>query len=323
MNPKYPSPYKHAAFSQQYTPEFMLKLFALADRMRESPQDFRKALDGKIVALLFYKESTRTRMSFCSAVSRLGGVCLETEQAEAFSSAAKGEKLSHTIRVVSGYADAIVLRHDDDNAHKEALRAIATLRGPEVTFINAGCGSEQHPTQGLADVYTLKRHFGTTENLHATVVGDLARGRACRSFMYSLSWWSTNRFSGVSPHNLRARDDIKNHLRERGCVYTEHEHLEEVMMQTNVIYMTRVQKERPLGGPQWKLESELPYCLTRADADRLHPNTIIMHPLPNAGEIAGDVDGAPNEHYFRQSDNGMWLRMALLYTLLGNPDEKH
>lgn len=317
MNPKYPSPYKHAAFSQQYNPEFMFKLFALADKMRKNPHEFSKALDGKIIALLFYKESTRTRMSFCAAVLRLGGRFIETEQAAAFSSAAKGESLEDTIRVISGYADAIVLRHDSGDAHKVAL--LETL----VPFINAGCGSEQHPTQGLADVYTIYKHFGTLENLHVTVAGDLERGRACRSLVYSLSWFPTNNFAFVSPPEFSMRDDIKNHLRERGCLFTEHEMLEDVMMNTNVLYMTRVQKERPLGSPIWKMESELPYCLSVEDARRMPHNTIIMHPLPNAGEIQRDVRKEPNAHYFRQSDNGMWIRMALLYTLLADPTEKH
>lgn len=316
MNPKYPSPYKHAAFSQQYQPVFLLKLFTLADKMQKNPREFNKALDGKIVALLFYRESTRTRLSFFAAVIRLGGFPMGSERAEEFSSAAKGESLDDTIRVISGYADAIILRHNDDDAPKVALRE--TL----VPFINAGCGSGQHPTQALADAYTIYKHFGTLENLHITVAGDLARGRACRSLVYILSLFSTNSFAFVSPPEFKMRDDIKSHLRERGCAFTEHEMLEDVVMKTNVLYMTRVQKERPLGGPAWKMESELPYHLSVEDVRRLPPNTILMHPLPNAGEIAHDVRGEPNAHYFRQSDNGMWIRMALLYMLLADPTEK-
>ena len=312
MNPKYPSPYKHAAFAQQYHPEFLLKLFALADKIRANPRDFKNALEGKVVALLFYRESTRTRFSFCTAILRLGGQFIETENAEMFSSATKGESLAHTIRVVSGYADAIVLRHENEDAPKEALRA--TL----VPFINAGCGSGQHLTQALTDAYTVYQHFGTLENLDIALVGDLARGRTCRSLAYVFSLFPSNRFFFVSPPELGMRDDIKEHLRERGCAFSEYTDVEDILVRANVLYMTRVQKERPLPGNAGTV-LENPYHVSLEDARRMPPNAIIMHPLPIDGEIATEVDTEPNAHYFRQSDNGMWIRMALLYTLLGGP----
>ncbi|MEK9186652.1 MAG: aspartate carbamoyltransferase, partial [Patescibacteria group bacterium] len=226
---------KHFIESQQLNPEIIKRLFRLADKLERKPE---RCLKGKIMACLFYEPSTRTRFSFESAMIKLGGDVISTENAKDFSSALKGETLEDTIRVTNNYADVIVLRHYETGSSKRAA-AIS-----KIPVINAGDGAGQHPTQALLDLYTINRELKKINGIKIAMVGDLKYGRTVRSLSYLLSKYKNIEIFFVSPKPLRIRRDIKNHLRERGTRYSEHNRLESVIGQVDVVYQTRIQKER-------------------------------------------------------------------------------
>jgi len=297
---------KHVIESQQFTRDDLEKLFALATSLEGKRT---KDLDGKIMAALFYEPSTRTRMSFESAFARLGGSVISTENAREFSSAAKGETLEDTIRMVHQYADAIVLRHYEKGA---SARAAAVS---DVPVINAGDGPGQHPTQGLLDLYTIGRELGKIDGIHVAAVGDMKNGRTIRSLAYLLGKYDGVSLSFVAPSALKIGDDIKEHLKERGVSFEETESLEAVLEKADVIYMTRIQKERFEDTAEYeRLKGS--YVFTRAHADRMKEGAVIMHPLPRVDEIATEVDTSPHAAYFKQAGYGVLVRMALLKTLL-------
>jgi len=265
-----------------------------------------KQLDGVVMSTLFYEPSTRTRLSFESAMARLGGTVLSTESAGEYSSAAKGETLEDTIRTVEGYADCIVLRHFQSGSAKQAA-AVAS-----VPIINAGDGAGQHPTQALLDMYTIKREIGRLENFTIGLVGDLANGRTVRSLAYMLSMYPGVKMYFVAPEVVRMKEDIKEYLTRKGVEWEEVNDLAAVAADVDVLYQTRIQKERFLD----RLED---YSAARGkyivDADLLglmKPSACIMHPLPRVDEITTDVDADPRAAYFRQAKNGLYIRMALL-----------
>lgn len=305
---KYPSPYTHCILSQQFTPEFLIEVFTLADEIRTEPKRFAETLKGKVVATLFFEPSTRTRLSFEAAVARLGGAVISTENAKEFSSASKGETIEDTMRIVSLYADMIVMRHYDDDS---SIRGLATVGVP---LINAGSGRSQHPTQGLLDTYTIWRQFGSLEGLHVAVVGDLLRGRTCDSLVYLLSKFSGNSFSFVSPENSRLKSDLKQHLTEQNIRYVETDSLNDVLPVVDVLYMTRIQKER-FEDPAEYEKAKGALILTKEGVSEMKQNAIIMHPLPRVDEIAVEADGDSRARYFEQAGNGLWVRMALLKIL--------
>lgn len=297
---------KHIIQSQQFDKAFLKKIFDLADRLEETVD---QSLRGKIMASLFYEPSTRTRFSFESAMMRLGGNVLTTESAKEFSSAAKGETLEDTIRIVNHYADVVVLRHHEEGAAKRAAAVSA------IPVINAGDGPGQHPTQGLLDLYTINRERGRVDGLSIAVVGDLKNGRAARSLVYLLGKYKGVRIVFVSPPELRIGSDIKSYLTRHGISYAESENLRVVIPSVDVIYQTRVQKER------FGSESEYDrfkgcYILTRKDADAMKKDAIIMHPLPRVDEIEPAVDASPHAAYFKQAGYGVAIRKALLTHVL-------
>ena len=304
----YPSPYTHTILSQQFTPEFLEEVFKLADDVRCSPLQYNEELRGKVVATLFFEPSTRTRLSFESAVARLGGAVISTENAREFSSASKGETIEDTIRIISMYADMIVMRHYEDDA---SLKALATVSVP---LVNAGSGRSQHPTQALLDAYTIWREYGKLENLHIAFVGDLLHGRTCDSLVYILAKFSGNMFSFVAPENCSLKEGLKEHLEEHSVLYKELSTIEGVIHDADVLYMTRVQKERFEDEAEYE-KAKGQYVLTKALAERMKEKAIILHPLPRVDEIAVEVDTDSRAKHFEQAQNGLWVRMALLVLL--------
>lgn len=261
---------------------------------------------GKVFANLFYEPSTRTRLSFDAAMKHLGASVITADGLQ-FSSMYKGETIEDTIMVVSQYSDGIVMRHPEQGS---ADRAAAVSLVP---FINAGDGPGQHPTQAILDMYTIFKERGTLDGISITMVGDLKYGRTVHSLSFLLGLYKDVSFTLVSPPELKMPEKVTSYLKEKGVQYTEVESIEEGL-DSNVIYMTRVQKERFEDEAEYE-RLKLKYVL-KADHVRGIDITV-MHPLPRVGEIDTDVDALPNAAYFRQVRNGVVVRMALLAMLLG------
>ncbi|MEK7094252.1 MAG: aspartate carbamoyltransferase [Patescibacteria group bacterium] len=297
----------HIIQAQQFTPEFIKKIFEMANHLeinKETP------LRGKIMATLFYEPSTRTRFSFESAMLRLGGQVITTENAREFSSAAKGETLEDSIRVVSNYADVIVMRHFEEGAAERASKVAS------IPVINAGDGRGQHPTQALLDLYTIQRELGKIPGITIALVGDLKNGRTIRSLSYLLGKYEKVKVIFVSPEALRVGSDIKEYLRRHDTAYEETEKLENILPLVDVLYQTRIQKERFENQAEYEKLKGF-YQLTPALADAMPGHAIIMHPLPRVDEIHPSVDTSPKALYFKQTYYGLLVRMALLKHVLG------
>ncbi len=302
----------HVIEAQQFDIPTLNVLFGLTEEMEKvAARGGRADFANRIMATLFYEPSTRTRFSFEAAMHRLGGRVVSTENAAEFSSVAKGETLEDTIRILNGYVDVIVLRHHEVGAAK---RAAAVSRVP---VLNAGDGVGQHPTQALLDLYTIRNEVGSVDGLRIAMVGDLAQGRTARSLAYLLSKFKGVRIYLVSPPALKMRDDILAHLREKDIWYAEEADLEKILPEVRVVYQTRIQKER-FGDRLGEYEKYRGvYILNRTSLARMRPDAIIMHPLPRLDEITMDVDQDPRAAYFRQAQNGLYVRMALLSMVLG------
>ena len=294
--------------SQQFDKELLFYLFNRADELRVHPSD---SLKGKILATLFYEPSTRTRLSFESAMLRMGGGVVSTENAKEFSSAIKGESLEDTIRVISAYADCIVMRHYEDGSAKKAA-TIATK-----PFVNAGDGKGQHPTQALLDLYTIYRELGKIDGITIAMVGDLANGRTVHSLSYLLGKFSNIKIIFVSPNNLGIKEEIKEYLDRHNIKHEEKTNLEEVLPIADVIYMTRIQKERMMLEDYENAKGK--YTISEENLKLIRESAIIMHPLPHVEEINLPIH-VENEDkrvaYFRQAENGVFVRMALLEHLM-------
>jgi aspartate carbamoyltransferase catalytic subunit len=305
---------RHVVESQQFDRPLLEHVFGIAEAMEQvAAGGGSDELHGRIMASLFYEPSTRTRLSFEAAMLRLGGEVLGTESAGQFSSVAKGETLEDTVRIVSGYSDVLVLRHFDVGASKRAA-AVST-----VPVINAGDGPGQHPTQALLDLYTIKKERGSVDGLRIAMVGDLANGRTVRSLSYLLSKFNDVRIIFVAPPAVAMGADIKAHLDERRTPYEETIDLERVLGSVDVVYQTRIQKER-FGDrmDEYRRVSGI-YVMDAAAMARMKPDAVLMHPLPRVDEIREEVDADPRAAYFRQARNGLFIRMALLRMLL-NPE---
>jgi len=294
--------------SQQLDKQLLFSLFNRAEQLRVTPE---RTLNGKVLATLFYEPSTRTRLSFESAMLRMGGSVLSTENAKEFSSAIKGESLEDSIRVVCGYSDCIVMRHYEDDA---AQRAVSVANKP---FINAGSGKGQHPTQALLDVYTIWRELGKIDNITVAAVGDLANGRTIRSLCYLLTKFSNIKIIFVSPETLKMNNDIKEYLTEKGISWKEESDLNKVLPLADIIYMTRVQKERMI--PENYEKAKGKYVIDSHNLGQVKANARIMHPLPHVEEINLPIEIENNDlrvAYFREAENGLYIRMALLEHLM-------
>ena len=288
-------------------------------RLIQITQDMEKVVSGggtsqfrgRIMATLFYEPSTRTRFSFEAAMHRLGGGVVSTENAAEFSSVAKGETLEDTVRILNGYADVLVIRHHEVGSAKRAASV------PRIPVINAGDGAGQHPTQALLDLYTIHKEIGSIDGLRIAMVGDLAQGRTVRSLAYLLSKYQDVRIYFVAPPLLKMKEDILGHLREKGIWYTEETDLDKVLPEVNVVYQTRIQKERFGDRTADYEQCRGIYLITSESLRLMKADAIVMHPLPRLDEIAKEVDSDPRAAYFRQAQNGVCVRMALLTMVLG------
>ncbi|MEK6915093.1 MAG: aspartate carbamoyltransferase [Nanoarchaeota archaeon] len=298
----------HIVESQQFTKELLLKLFARADELRFEK---RPLFAGKVLATLFYEPSTRTRLSFEAAMLKLGGQVITTENAKEFSSAVKGESLEDTIRIVGSYVDCIVLRHYEEGTSKRASQI------SNVPIINAGDGKGQHPSQALLDVYTLFREFGKIDGLKIAFVGDLAHGRTVRSLSYLLGKYENIQLFFVSPPHLKIGEDIKEYLDKHSIKWCEETDLDKILPIVDVVYMTRIQKERMPSIEYFDAKGK--YVLDEKNLNLLKPSSRVLHPLPHVEEISLPVDVEMNDSrvaYFRQAENGLYIRMAILEMLL-------
>lgn len=301
----------HIIEAQQFDLATLEQLFSTAEKMENAVaeggnSDFR----NKIMAAVFYEPSTRTRFSFEAAMHRLGGHVISTENAREFSSVAKGETLEDSIRIINGYADVIVIRHYEVGAAK---RASLVSRVP---IINAGDGVGQHPTQALLDLYTIRREIGAIDGLQIAMVGDLAQGRTVRSLTYLLSKFQDVQLHFVAPPLLKMKEDILEYLQERGVSYREETDLEKVLSEVDVVYQTRIQKERFGDRIQDYEACRGVYVIGKETLQLMKSRAIVMHPLPRLDEITMDVDSDPRAAYFRQAQNGLYVRMALLSMVL-------
>ena len=306
---------RHFIEPNSFSLEEQLALLDLADRMEADPAPYAHLCDGRILATLFYEPSTRTRLSFESAMLRLGGKTLGFAGAQ-LSSASKGETVEDTARVVSNYADVIAMRHPKEGA---PLRASRYSRIP---VINAGDGGHQHPTQTLTDLMTIRRRMGRLDDLTIGLCGDLKFGRTVHSLIKTMARCKNIRFVLISPEELRVPDYIvKDVLEANGIPYQETRSLEESMSELDILYMTRVQKERFFNEEDY-IRLKNSYILTSEKMALAKPEMAVLHPLPRVNEIALDVDNDPRAAYFEQVQNGVYIRMALIMTLLGLADPK-
>lgn len=296
----------HILGAKQFNRTELEELFESASRLENRELwNTDPRFQGKIMTTLFFEASTRTRLSFESAMSRLGGKVIGTENAAQFSSTIKGETLEDTIRIVSGYSDLIVLRHTDIGA---AERAAKVADGP---IINAGDGAGEHPTQALLDLYSIRKECGRIEGLTIAMIGDLAYGRTVHSLSYMLANYPDIRLLFVSPENVRIPSYVKHFLDEKGVSYRETEDFDEALQTADVLYQTRIQKERFPSVEEYR-KAEGRYIINRDILGKMRQDAIILHPLPRAGEIAVEVDDDPRAAYFRQAQNGLYIRMALV-----------
>lgn len=297
---------KHVLSVQQFTDKALLgELFASAARFEAmKPGEYPPILQHKTLATIFYEPSTRTRLSFETAIQNFGGNLITTENAGEFSSAIKGESLEDTIRVINAYADGIVLRHPEDGA---AERAAAVSEAP---LINAGDGISEHPTQALLDMVSIHKAKGQVDGLKIALVGDLLYGRTVHSLIPLLALYDVEFFL-IAPPNLQMPQGYLDQLDKHGVKYTQLENWHDIIGKLDIIYMTRIQKERFKSEEQYQALKDS-FILTMNDVNQMKPEAIILHPLPRVNEIAPEVDGDPRARYFDQVKNGLFLRMALL-----------
>ena len=282
--------------------EEILRLLENARYFEENPN--HKILDGKVVATLFFEPSTRTRLSFETAVNRLGGRVIGFSDASTTSSS-KGETLKDTIKMVSNYVDLIVMRHYLEGAARYATEVTDT------PIINAGDGAHQHPSQTMLDLYSIYKTQGTLENLTITMVGDLKYGRTVHSLLMAMQYFNPT-FNFVACDELKMPAEYKEFCDQKGIKYTEHkESSQEVINSSDIIYMTRVQRERFTDIMEYEKVKNL-YNLHNAMLDNSKDNLRILHPLPRVNEIDQDVDDNPKAYYFQQAQNGLYARQAII-----------
>jgi aspartate carbamoyltransferase catalytic subunit len=291
-----------------FTREELEQVFSLADEIRREPRAFSEELKGYIMATAFFEPSTRTRLSFQTAMLRLGGTYIDLGELER-SSVAKGENFADTIRMLDSYADVIVVRHRLEGAAKYAAEIA------EKPVINAGDGRKNHPTQAMLDLYTVRTVKGRVDGLTYGVLGDLRFGRAAASFILGLTLFSPRKVYLISPELLRARQEVLSVLREKGVSFEETSSLEEVLPELDVLYVTRVQKER-FPDPAEYERVRGSYVVSAATLRSAKEDLIVLHPLPRVDELGFDVDSTRHAKYFEQAALGVPVRMALLKLLL-------
>ena len=300
---------RHLIDPLDFSVEEIDALLDLAGEIERNREKYSHLCDGKTLATLFYEPSTRTRLSFEAAMLNLGGRVLGFASADS-SSAAKGESISDTIRVVSCYADICAIRHPKEGAPKVASQFSG------IPVINAGDGGHQHPTQTLTDLLTIRSLKGRLGDLTIGLCGDLKFGRTVHSLIKSLSRYQGIRFALISPDELRLPDYIRKEVLDReGIPYEEVSDLEDVMGKLDILYMTRVQRERYFNEEDYVRLKDC-YILTSKKMAAAKPDMAVLHPLPRVNEIATEVDSDPRAAYFKQAQYGVYVRMALIATLL-------
>ena len=306
---------RHLIDPLDFTREETLRLLDLADRIHDDPAAYQEVAARKRLASLFYEPSTRTRLSFESAMLNLGGQVIGFPDG-GVSSASKGETVADTIRIVSCYANIAAMRHPKEGA---PLRASRYSRIP---VINAGDGGHSHPTQTLLDMMTIRRRKGRLDGLTIGFCGDLKFGRTVHSLIKSLARWDHMRFVLISPDELRLPDYIISEVLDaRGIPYVETRDLEKSLPALDILYMTRVQRERFFNEEDY-IRLKNSYVLTRAKLAAAPADMAVLNPLTRVNEITLDVDDDPRAAYFEQAQNGVYMRMALIMTLLGLKDPK-
>jgi aspartate carbamoyltransferase catalytic subunit len=301
---------KHVLSVLQFSHDDLEEIFAVAEEMRTMVKRIGSfdLLKGKVLANLFYEPSTRTSSSFISAIERLGGSAIPINEVR-YSSVTKGESLPDTVRTLESYADVIVLRHPDTGASALAAKYC------HKPIINAGDGTGEHPTQALLDAFTIREELGHLDNLTVTMLGDLKYGRTVHSLARLLALYHV-KLNYVAPEILRMPPALIDELRQRGIAQKEHKNLESVLPDTDVLYVTRVQKERFEDPSQYDTVKEA-FVITPEIMSRAKKEMVLMHPLPRVTEIAMEVDDDPRAAYFRQMEYGLYVRMALLAMVLG------
>lgn len=289
-----------------YSKDEILHLLDVAEEFEKQPT--QNIMDGKVVATLFYEPSTRTRLSFESAVNRLGGRIIGFSEAGS-SSVQKGESLKDTILTVCNYSDLIVMRHPLEGAAKHASEV------GNVPIINAGDGAHQHPTQTLLDLYSIRKTQGKLDNLNLFLVGDLKHGRTVHSLLEAMAHFNPT-FHFISPDKLKMPDEYKMFLDERGIKYHEHKEFTDIVSEADIIYMTRVQRERFTDQVEYEKVKNY-YILRNYMLEGSKDNLRILHPLPRVNEINIDVDDNPKAYYFQQALNGVFVRQAIMALMLG------
>lgn len=286
--------------------EEIFKVLDLAEEFEKNPS--QKIMDGKVVATLFFEPSTRTRLSFESAVNRLGGRVIGFSEASS-TSVSKGESLKDTILTVANYSDLIVMRHPVEGSARFASEV------SPVPIINAGDGANQHPTQTMLDLYSIRKTQGTLNNQKIVMVGDLKYGRTVHSLLMAMSQFNAS-FVFIAPKELQMPQEYKMYLKEAGLKYEEHTDLAENIKDADIVYMTRVQKER-FSDPMDYEKVKNAYILRNHMLEGTKENMRVLHPLPRVNEINIDVDDSNKAYYFTQALNGVYARMAIMASILG------
>jgi len=289
-----------------YTKEEYIEILDLAEKFEDNP--VQNLLKGKVVATLFFEPSTRTRLSFESAVSRLGGHIIGFSDTGT-SSVTKGETLYDTIKIVSNYCDLIVMRHPLEGSARFASEIT------DIPIINAGDGANQHPTQTLLDLYSIRKTQGTLDDLNIFMVGDLKYGRTVHSLLMAMSQFKTS-FNFISPDELKMPEEYKLFLENIGIKYYEHKDFTDIVSKADIMYMTRVQKER-FSDPIEYERTKNAYVLKNELLSGTKKNLKVLHPLPRVSEIEQEVDKSPKAYYFTQALNGVFIRQAIITSILG------
>lgn len=289
-----------------FTKDEILHILEIASEFEKNKcQNF---LSDKVIACIFFEPSTRTRLSFETAANRLGARVIGFPDA-GNTSVKKGESFNDTIKIISNYADLIVMRHPLEGSARYASEV------SKVPIINAGDGANQHPSQTLLDLYSIKETQGSLENIHINMVGDLKYGRTVHSLLQAMSHFSPS-FTFTSPDELKMPNEYKTFLNERGIKFNESADLEEYLSDTDILYMTRIQQERFTDPMEYEKVKNI-YNLNASMLKGVRDNMKILHPLPRLQEISKDVDDTPYAYYFKQAENGVYIRMAIISYLLG------
>lgn len=301
---------RHLLEPEDFSQEELESVLKLAGDIMKNPEKYKKKAEGKILATLFYEPSTRTRLSFEAAMLRLGGKTIGFSDVNS-SSVTKGENIADTAKIVAAYADAIVMRHPKEGAPK-----VAAMESKK-PVVNAGDGGHNHPTQTLTDLFTIMQEKKRLDNLKIAICGDLKFGRTTHSLVKALARYEGNEFVFISPKELKMPKAItKGNREKRKIKYVETEDMDQALGSIDILYMTRVQKERFTNEEEYiRLKDK--YIYDSKKLEITNQNALILHPLPRVNEISKEVDSDPRAAYFRQAENGMYVRMALLMAIMG------